>query len=838
MKYAYPFPIIFLLFLFIVPASAVSSDAGLNQIVLEGEVVMLDGSNSSDGNITSYNWTKGSSVLSTSVSFSSIFTPGTHNIVLKVVDDSNATDTDSVTIIVNSPPVADAGENRVSNENTNVILDAGNSHDEIGGIVSYEWSEGSTVLSTSIKFSKTFTEGAHIITLKVTDKYGASDIDAIIISVTQPPIADAGPDIQIYDGTWVTLNGSNSTDPDGYISSYKWMEGAEIYNTAESFEKLFNIGVHVLTLTVTDNYGATATDTVTVEVLELKKYPPVADAGPDIVVDANETVALNASGCYDPDGNITDYLWSDGEVVLGNNTSLEKIFDIGSHTIVLSVTDNDGLKGNDTVNVTVIAPNIPPVADAGSDINVPYNIYVDLDASGSTDQNGEVVQYEWSENGNILSTNKSFREKLDVGVHHIDLIVTDDAADTSSDSVIVTVYLTTSQAGKDYNEMSFALLSIIAVLVLAFIGILMLAIGKRGEDTTKRRPSGNAADNSAVTSQDQQTEPQIYSKSSFEPESGSSDQNIVDSDTPEERSVPDKSTVAIPMPKKKAKTPTTMNVTVNVTDLTNGVGIEGARLSIDSEIYETDHDGNVVLNTISTGALTIDIRARYYKDHTSTVAPSKMIHIHLYPLPLISSQQERALSDIKKHIDESYRSIMTYDHCIPSFYRGIVQSYIAFVKSLSVPPFSRSEYSAEEIIDILIAVIGTVGNSISHLMTSKRNIDIYSASKISIECTVSDLNTEKIDRLLFDPAGYYESEYLAVQRRVLDVDSHITLMSKKMSVMPLSGLLKIAKEMLDCDSKMQLERSICLFIADNILNHIVEMYNNEHIVNSLGSGVL
>ena len=861
MRYAYPFLLIFLLFLSVVPVSAVVADAGPDQIVVEGELVILNGSNSNGGNITSYNWTEGTFVLGAGVSFSSVLVPGIHNIVLEVVDDGNATDTDSIKIIVNSPPVADAGNNKVSNENTGVILDAGNSYDEVGGIVSYEWSEGSTVISTSIKFSKTFSKGVHTITLKVTDKYGVFDVDAITVSITQPPIADAGPDIQVYNDTWVTLNGSNSMDPDGYIISYKWMEGTEIYNTAESFKKLFQMGVHVLTLTVTDNNGAIATDTVTVEVLELQKDLPVADAGPDIVVNASDTVMLNASGSYDLDGNITDYLWSEGEVVLSNNISFEMVFDIGGHTIVLDVTDNDGSKGNDALTVTVIAPNIPPIADAGSDINVPYNSYVDLDAFGSTDPDGEVLQYEWRENGNILSTNKSFHEKLDVGVHYIELIVTDDAAETSSDSVIVTVYSPTTQAGNDQNGVSFALILIIAVLFLVFSGIVIRVIGKNENDTTKGSPSGDAGDNSFVMSHDRQTKPEMYGrsalgsrlKSTVEPtmeptlESvlGSSDQNIVNSNTitgtdaKKDRSVPVKDTIAsTSLPTKKVERSTKITVTINVTDQTSDMGVEGAKVSIDSKVYETDRDGNVVLNVIDTEALTIDVRARYYDAQTSTFAPSKMIRINLNPLPLISSQQERGMSDIRKHIDESYRSIMTYDHCISSFYRGIVQSHINFVKSLSISRLSRSEYNADEIIDIFIATIGMVGDSISHLMTSKRNIDIYSASKTSLECTVSDINTEKIDRLLCDPAGYYASEYRVVQRRLLDVDSQITLMSNKMSVMPLSGLLKIAREMLDRDSNVQLERSIYLFIADNILNYIVEMYTNEHIVNRLGSGVL
>ncbi|MBI1920600.1 MAG: metallophosphoesterase [Geobacter sp.] len=83
----------------------------------------------------------------------------------------------------------------------------------------------------------------------------------------QPPVANAGPDQSVTDtdgngSQSVTLNGSASSDPDGTISSYVWKEGATQIATGATPAVTLAVGTHTITLTVTDNAGATATDTM------------------------------------------------------------------------------------------------------------------------------------------------------------------------------------------------------------------------------------------------------------------------------------------------------------------------------------------------------------------------------------------------------------------------------------------------------------------------------------------------------------------------------------------------------------------------------------------------
>lgn len=90
------------------------------------------------------------------------------------------------------------------------------------------------------------------------------------LSVNERPIAKAGTaqvvnDLDNTGFELVTLDGGASTD-DGDIVSYRWTEGAGELGGDVSIEAALAVGAHTITLTVTDNEGLTAQDTVVVTV--------------------------------------------------------------------------------------------------------------------------------------------------------------------------------------------------------------------------------------------------------------------------------------------------------------------------------------------------------------------------------------------------------------------------------------------------------------------------------------------------------------------------------------------------------------------------------------------
>lgn len=192
--------------------------------------------------------------------------------------------------------------------------------------------------------------------------YGLVDAEESVTPVDQPPVANAGNDQSIMDvegdGETVTLNGSASTD-DGSIVSYKWTKDGILMNTSQLFDIWLPIGDHTFGLNVTDDAGASDYDEVIISITPYVPQAPTADAGEDQTVIANDangngvaTVTLDGSGSTD-DGIIKSYEWKKGEIVLGTTKVITSNFTVGTHTIELTVTDDEGLTSTDNVIITV-----------------------------------------------------------------------------------------------------------------------------------------------------------------------------------------------------------------------------------------------------------------------------------------------------------------------------------------------------------------------------------------------------------------------------------------------------------------------------------------------------
>ena len=81
---------------------------------------------------------------------------------------------------------------------------------------------------------------------------------------------------------------------------------------------------------------------------------PVAEAGPDQAVVANTSVSFDASASYDPDGAIVGYEWDFGDETKGTDmTTTHTYTKPGTYIVTLSVRDDEGNIGTDTMTVTI-----------------------------------------------------------------------------------------------------------------------------------------------------------------------------------------------------------------------------------------------------------------------------------------------------------------------------------------------------------------------------------------------------------------------------------------------------------------------------------------------------
>ena len=429
-------------------ALAQQADAGPDQTVLEGDTVILDGSNSSPRNfIIGYSWqqTGGSpSVTLTDANtakasfIAPIVGPAGTTLTFQLTVTYyyygfifSLTDTARVNVLfVNNPPVAEAGPNQTVDEGSAVTLNGSNSFDpDFGDSITYQWIQtGGNPTVTLIGANTampTFTApnvgpgGASLtFELTVTDLGGLEDSDTTVINVSfinQPPRADAGPNQTREEETKVTLNGSNSSDPDegDGIKSYRWRQtaGPRVRLSNDEAVKPTVTGPNVagsrslrFRLTVTDFGGLKDTDTTVVNVTG-DNDPPTADAGPDQAKEEETKVTLSGSNSSDPDDGINSYRWSQTAgppVTLSNPQAKDPTFKapnvLGSKSLTfeLTVTDFGFLKDTDSTIVNVTGDNDPPTADAGPDQTVDEEEgIVELDGAGSSDPDDGIKSYRW-----------------------------------------------------------------------------------------------------------------------------------------------------------------------------------------------------------------------------------------------------------------------------------------------------------------------------------------------------------------------------------------------------------------------------------------------------------
>jgi PKD repeat protein len=176
----------------------------------------------------------------------------------------------------NDPPAAVINGPYTSVENQTVSFNSAGSADPNGDTLKYYyWNFGNGSYSILPNPIESFEAGNYTVTLTVTDEHGlTSEIASTTLTVipdntvNQAPVANAGPDRAVQVRATTNFDGSSSFDPDGAVQSFSWNFGdgksATGMTTTHSYTKA---GTYTVTLTVTDDKGATASDTVIVSVV-------------------------------------------------------------------------------------------------------------------------------------------------------------------------------------------------------------------------------------------------------------------------------------------------------------------------------------------------------------------------------------------------------------------------------------------------------------------------------------------------------------------------------------------------------------------------------------------
>ena len=390
------------------------ADAGQDQLVhLPNNSIKLSGKGTdSDGTVTAYQWSK---VSGPSASITDAYTPtlsledlvaGTYTFRLTVTDNKGAKASDDVKIIVNAPPLANAGRDKTITLPENATYLSGAGSDTDGTIAAYSWTQKSGPKATMknpdtyLLLLSSLQEGTYVFTLEVTDNRGAKATDDVKLTVLSspnlPPTVDAGRDrkIQLPNNSLQLVG--NATDVDGEIVSYAWTKVAGPAATMAGANKptlgLSDLqeGLYTFRLTVRDDDGATASDEVRVIVERV-----VSKIALEFTTTGNSCFGASAGEALVTviGGEMPyTYYWSNGETT-------ESITNLAAGSYTLTVTDKAGRSAKGTVNIGQpeelrLSIEIANETNRGNDGSLRVNV------NGGTPP----YTYEWS-NGATGATN-------------------------------------------------------------------------------------------------------------------------------------------------------------------------------------------------------------------------------------------------------------------------------------------------------------------------------------------------------------------------------------------------------------------------------------------------
>ncbi|HEC77152.1 MAG TPA: PKD domain-containing protein, partial [Thermoplasmatales archaeon] len=195
-------------------------------------------------------------------------------------------------------------------------------------------------------------------------------------------------------------------------------------------------GTYNVTLTVTDNDGATNSTTKQIVVLNV---PPVANFSYLPLNPTDLDIISFTDLSNDSDGFITNWTWNfgDGSYAYQQNPT-HQYSDDGTYNVTLTVTDNDGATNSTTKQIVVL--NVPPVANFSY---LPLNP-TDLDIISftdlSNDSDGFITNWTWNfGDGSISYQQNATHRYSDNGIYNVTLTVTDNDGAKSSLSISINI---------------------------------------------------------------------------------------------------------------------------------------------------------------------------------------------------------------------------------------------------------------------------------------------------------------------------------------------------------------------------------------------------------------
>ncbi|MCI5054564.1 MAG: T9SS type A sorting domain-containing protein [Flavobacteriales bacterium] len=225
------------------------------------------------------------------------------------------------------------------------------------GVYTYSWSPSNLVSNAQDPNPSTSTAGTYYVTVS---SGTCQLVDSVVVSGNPTLTADAGPDQTVPSGTPVVVGGSNTASGGlpPYYYDWKTLDNATIsgnWSTSNPTVVNYGPGIAAITLIVSDSLGCLAFDTVEIYISAVCNGFSI-EIGDDTILSSSSTLQLNSSIT----GGTSPFVYNwQPQALVNNNASAAPIATINNDTaLTLEVTDANGCKQFDTINVYTSCPAI------------------------------------------------------------------------------------------------------------------------------------------------------------------------------------------------------------------------------------------------------------------------------------------------------------------------------------------------------------------------------------------------------------------------------------------------------------------------------------------------
>ena len=258
--------------------------------------------------------------------------------------------------------------------------------------------------------------------------------------------------VEVWTGINIALtvwgDNSQTTEKDG-LSANEQMNFV-VWDASSQTEYGLGYGSVAVSYSSVSPYNDTG-QYVTDAIYELAQLAATSPQAPVAVATASVTsgtaplvVDFDGSTSYDEDGSIVSRNWDFGDGAEAQGASVQHTFgSAGNYSVVLTVTDNDGLTATDAVTISVSSPtgNQPPTASftlTPASGQVPLTVSVD--ATASSDPDGSIASYSWSYGDGSTATGVTASYVYsEPGNYDLVLTVTDNEGATATQTQSVSV---------------------------------------------------------------------------------------------------------------------------------------------------------------------------------------------------------------------------------------------------------------------------------------------------------------------------------------------------------------------------------------------------------------